>query len=464
MVRSLSGPSGKVVGTKFVLDEVRSRFVYPQDNTLTVYFEFQAPKGDYVLTAYWKDPQGRIAGISPDLKIQTVDKNLNSYWVFMIDSNRPSGIWTVEIRINGAPVGSHSFELVVPQTPKPPAAETPAFPTLDEIYRSGIKSLVWVHKLDTAGRRIDTSTGFVVAPDSILTAFQSIDTAARIEIEFADGNKSTTDEILACNRLQDWAVVKAATRNSPPFQIGKSEPVAVGEQAIVFGIGSGTSRTIGAVDITGRGKMSVFGERININPQLPPMAVGGPLLDHFGKVIGVIGGSLAPGFSLDHSRISADLAVTSPESFAISVTPISMIALQTKYPAATLQSMLESGVITQPLSKTPVFNFGAITDNIAGDYSYISRTRFSRKSSKVIVYTIWKAKDKADKGVVSMNIYDANNRVRSQVKPQPLKLAPNKMMQCQYSFSPESLEPGLYRIDLLWNDLPIWRASISITD
>jgi len=45
LVPSLSGPSGKVVGRDFVLDEVRSRFVYPQDRSATIYFRVGVPSG-----------------------------------------------------------------------------------------------------------------------------------------------------------------------------------------------------------------------------------------------------------------------------------------------------------------------------------------------------------------------------------------------------------------------------------
>jgi hypothetical protein len=311
---------------------------------------------------------------------------------------------------------------------------------------------------------MDTSTGFVVASGSVLTAFQSIDSASKIEIEFADGTRSITDEIFASNRLQDWALIKADTRNVPPFQIGKSESIAVGEQAIVFSIGSGASRTIGAVDISGRGNVVGFGERINIDPQLPLRAVGGPLLDHYGKVIGVIGGSLAPGLWLDHNKLSADVMLTNPGNFALSATPFDLAALQTKYPEATLKNMLESGILTPPLCKTPVFSFGAITDSVGADYSYTARSRFSRTNPKVTLYTVWRGDAKTDKGVLSMSIYDAANRVRSKVKPESLKLTPNRLMRYLYSFNPADLQPGLYRIDLLWNDLPIWRAGIYITD
>jgi S1-C subfamily serine protease len=353
MIRSFSGPSGKVVGPKFVLDEIRNRFVYPQDNSLTVYFECRAPKGNYTLTAYWKDPQGRTAGISPDLKIETVNEELNSYWVFMIDAGKANGIWTVEIRVNGEPVGSHSFELVMPAVPQPPVIETPKIPTLDELYRGSIASLVWVHKLDRAGLRKDTTSGFVVGSDSILTAFQSIDMAAALEIEFADGTASKTIEILAFNRLQDWALIKAATQGRPPLPIGKSSAVVVGEQAIVFSVGSGPSRTIGAVDIVGRGVVRGFGDRIHINPPLPLMAVGGPLLDNYGNVLGVIGGSVAPGMYDDHRKASGALILLRPASSLVSATPIDGIALHPDFPAASLQNLLETGFLQRRFPQLP---------------------------------------------------------------------------------------------------------------
>jgi S1-C subfamily serine protease len=464
MIRSLSGPAGKVVGPKFVLDEIRNRFVYPQDNSLTVYFECRAPKGNYTLTAYWKDPQGRMAGISPDAKIQTVNEELNSYWIFMIDAGKAGGIWTVEIRVNGEPVGFHSFELVMPALPQQPVVETPRIPTLDEMYRAGIASLVWVHKLDRAGLRKDTTSGFIVGSDSILTAFQSIDMAAALEIEFADGTASKTTEMRAFNRLQDWALVKAATQGRPPLPIGKSSAAVVGEQAIVFSVGSGPSRTIGAVDITGRGVVRGFGDRIHINPPLPLMSVGGPLLDNYGNVVGIIGGSVAPGMYGDHRKASGALILLRPASSLVSATPIDGIALRPEFPAASLQNLLETGILTAPLSSTPEFSFGAVTDRVGADYSYVARNQFPRNNSKIIVYTMWQAKGELNKGVISINVYDSNNKVRSTVQPQTLELPPHKLIRYQCNLGTNNIEAGLYRIDLLWNGAPIWRANIAITE
>jgi hypothetical protein len=461
MIRSLSGPSGKAIGNRFVLDEVRNRFVYPQDNTLTVYCEFKAPKGDYVLTAYWKDPQGKVAAISPDIKTQSLSDDLSSYWIFAMNPSLPSGIWTVEIRINGEPIGTHSFELAFPEQPKAIVEEVPKAPKLDELYRLIAQSLVWVHKVDGGGHRVNTSSGFVIGQNSILSAFQSIDSATKIEIEFANGIKIATEEVISCSRLQDWALIKVDTGNTPQLQFGKSESIIIGEQLIAFSVGAGGTRTIGVVDIAGRGMVPGFGERIQMNSTLPLMAMGGPLLDLWGRAVGIIGGSLTAGMSY---RRPIDLRTGIPVNFTASASTLEGIESKIKSPSRTLKDLLDAGILTPPLSKNDVLAFGAITDNIAPDNSYEAKERFSRRDPAIFVYTTWAKQGKIDKGFVSLKIYDTNNSLRAKTGSQNLKLPDGKIMKYQLGFSPANLEPASYRIDLLWNEVPIWRAFFTIMD
>jgi hypothetical protein len=63
-----------------------------------------------------------------------------------------------------------------------------------------------------------------------------------------------------------------------------------------------------------------------------------------------------------------------------------------------------------------------------------------------------------------MNVYDSNNKVRSRVQPQTLDLPSSKWVRYQCNLGTNNIEAGLYRIDLLWNGLPIWRANIAITE
>jgi hypothetical protein len=86
------------------------------------------------------------------VKIETKTRQLTSYWTFELADGMQNGIWTVEIRVDGQPAGSHPFELAGIPQPKPAAAEPapagPKQPTLDAIYRSASQSMVWVYKLD----------------------------------------------------------------------------------------------------------------------------------------------------------------------------------------------------------------------------------------------------------------------------------------------------------------------------
>jgi len=228
LLRSVSGPSGKTVGADFVLDEIRNRFVYPNDKSFVVYFEWEAPLGDHILTAVWKQPDGRVASISPDVKMQTNTSQLKAYWGFTLYPGMDNGVWTMEVRVDGQPAGAHPFE-VVGLPVETPAPSSPKQTTLDEIYKTLGPSVVWIRKLDGTGRRTDLATGFVLEQSVIATSFQAIDSAARLEIEFADGRKGETEEVLGFSRNADWALLKIDTRSLAPIHRGNLNGLEVGK-------------------------------------------------------------------------------------------------------------------------------------------------------------------------------------------------------------------------------------------
>jgi hypothetical protein len=231
------------------LTKLGYRFVFPQDKDLIVYFEWEALPGSHTLTGVWKGPDGRTASISSDIKIDTTTSELNAYWIYNLAATMATGIWTLEVRLDGQPAGSHSFELVIPEQPKensrPLSPASPEPPTLDELYKSAVRSVVWVHKLDEAGRRIDTGSGFVIAANCVATAFQAIDSATHLEVEFAGGRRVATDEIWAWQRLEDWTLIKVDTGDTPPLIRGDVKTVAVGQRLIVFNVEAGFPRAIG---------------------------------------------------------------------------------------------------------------------------------------------------------------------------------------------------------------------------
>lgn len=468
--KSQSGPSGKIVDNRFQFDEIRNRFVYPQDRFLTVYFEWEGPPGDHVLTAYWKDPLGMVASISPDIKMETKTPELHSYWIFEIAPGSRSGIWTAEIRIDGEPSGSHNFEIVAPAPPAPvetAAPQPPKLPTLDEMYVSAGRSLVWVRKLDETGRHIDTALGFVDGTNRIATAFQAIDSAARVEVVFADGRKAISEEVWAYDRLQDWVILKAETGNVPALHRAENASVPVGERYIVFNVESETVRVIGGVDITGKRTIPDFGDRIQLAPNPSREAVGGPLLNPMGEVVGVIGGSVTPGSRFSQYAASVSASLWSRSNVEVAATPIAKIPTTNPSIATAFSDLVTQSVFTQPLTPASSLVYGGSARSVSkvpNDASTNDASEFSHRDRVAWIYTLWRKKDKEARGVTSAKVYDYKNRLLVDIAPKKISLPDGPPLRVAFDFSIETFPAGVYRVDVYWNDKPAWRTFFRVTE
>ena len=456
LVRSLSGPAGKVVGSQFVLDETRNRFVFPQDRGLVVVFDWKASPGTHALTGTWKDPSGKVVFISPDIRLVSEGPTMTGYWNYEIYPTSPAGIWTLEVRIDGQPAGSHNFELVVPQAPA-----TPAAPRLDDIYRNSQRSMVWIHKLNLEGRRVDVSSGFVSGQDRVITAFQAIDSADAIEIEFSDGRRTKTENLLGANRLQDWAILSVPTANIPALPISTATDLPMSDHYLVFSLEPGLNRTFGGVDITGRRQDQLFGERIQLAPILAAETAGGPLLNMTGQVVGLLGGNVTPGGRFDERSEptrSPYWALTSNPGSAI---PMSLVH---EMPPSTFADLRAAGQLSSPIHPHPNFQSGETvpTPKKGQVVGYRMVTQFSRQDSISLV-TDWRKEEKEGKGAVDVKLYDAQNRLLVTMPPKKMSLS-NTKTTLQSDFSLPNAPRGTYRIDVRWNEETVWRTFITITD
>jgi S1-C subfamily serine protease len=458
LVRSLSGPSGKIVGSQFVFDETRSRFVYPQDRTLTVYFEWESTPGDHVLTATWKMPDGRIASVSPDVKIQTTSTALNCFWIFNLAPENPNGAWTVEVRIDGQPAGSHAFELAGLDA-------TAGRWTLDRVFTTYSPAVVRVHKIDETGRRMDSSGGFVIALNAVATAFQSIDAAAILEVEFADGRKVRVNEVLAMSRSGDWAVLSADTQSTPALPRGDAKPTVVGSRLAAFSVDAGTS-VIVPVDVGGVSPPAGYGGRIRFAPSVPAGALGGPLIDDRGNVVGILGGSLMPGARLD-PRTMEQYPWLFHDQSSTSATVIAAVPVPVPAAPKTLADLRAMSLLTPPIAPMPEFVSGGAATELpkdANNHIIRDRTEFSaRDDAQINVYGYWLKKAKLSKGELSGAVFDAENQVRVTIAPKKITLT-DQQQRVAFAISPKGLTPGYYRIDVCWDGKPAWRLYVHITD
>jgi hypothetical protein len=76
---------------------------------------------------------------------------------------------------------------------------------------------------------------------------------------------------------------------------------------------------------------------------------------------------------------------------------------------------------------------------------------------------LWVRKAKKSKGEISANVYDVLNRVRVKVEPKKVALG-DIPVRVAFTFAPTALQPGVYRIDVNWDDRPVWRTFVRITD
>lgn len=371
--------------------------------------------------------------------------------------------------MDGHPAGSHAFEIAGMEEPKrevaPAAAALPKQPTLDEIFKTTIPSMVWIQKLDGAGRRIDTLSGFVIGPNQIATAFQSIDAATALEIEFGNGRKSMTVEVQRWSRTGDWAILKVDTGSSPSIPRGDPKSVAVGERLIVFNV-EGSARVIGGVDISGKRTVPVFGERIQISPAVSAEAAGGPLLDVYGHVVAILGGSLTPGARFAGRTMSVSPALWNSFSAENAATPVSEIPESLSGSGKLLEALRTDGVLTTAVTPMPEFMYGGSTTDMpksASDPMPRDVSDFSTRDPQIWIYALWVRKGKTSKGQISASVYDPMNRLRFAVAPKKASL-PATPVRMAFNFSPAALEPGVYRVDLNWDGRPVWRTFIRITE
>ena len=468
LLRSQSGPGGVVSGATFLFDETRNRFVFPNDKSLTAYFEWKSTPGLHVLSAFWKQPDGRILSISPDVKINAPGELLNCYWIYQLTQGLPNGIWTVEIKIDGQPAGSHSFEIAGMEAPKQdpaPVPEAPKPPTVDQIFKAASPSLVWIHKLDKAGRKVDTATGFVIAPNRVATAFQAVDGASGLEVEFTNGLRSGVSGLASWSRAGDWTVLTIPTPGIKPLERGNSDAVAVGERLIVFSFETG-ARTIGGVDIAGRTNVPGFGGRIQISPAVATEAAGGPLLDVFGRVVGVLGGSVNPGARFPGRATSISPALWVTFHAAASATPITEVKLPTGDETKSFADLTAQSIFTAPIEPMAEFQYGGATNELPKSaMSSLPRdmSDFSTHDGQIYIYTLWIRRGKLGKGELSAKVYDAMNRVKIDVAPKKTSLS-EVPVRIAFGFPPAQLQPGVYRVDVLWDGQPAWRTFVRIVD
>jgi len=204
--------------------------------------------------------------------------------------------------------GPETGQLVTP-TPLPPAIVTQADAEnamLTNIYLRVNPSVVNIEIVSGVHRNLDivdsSGSGFVLDDEGhIVTNAHVVRDAEEILVTFADGYVINA-ELIAVDDYSDLAVIRVDPQRAPlvPVELGDSNTLQVGQRVIAIGnpFGLAGSMTVGIVSALGRSLPSAQlldpaydrysnPSIIQIDAAVNPGNSGGPLLDSFGRVVGI---------------------------------------------------------------------------------------------------------------------------------------------------------------------------------
>ena len=467
VLRSVSGAAGHEDGTRYIMDDPRSVFTVAKDAKVTVYFEWEGPPGAHHFEGLWKSPEGRIVLIS-DFRYEAKGNRYNGYWSMLLSEGTPSGEWNLEARIDGEPAGMHSFVL----TGSSPAGSSPAPAILSsaDLYKTAFDNTVTIERISSDGAVLGKSTGFWIGGSRILTAFDAIDSAASLRILMRDGSKMITDQVLAWNRWQDWAVLKTQATNKSWLKAGSKEALNVGDRCVFLDIVPVGARLVDG-SITGKNTFPRAGERVLVASGITSPSFGGPLLDEYGNYVGVVGGSVLPGGDPIQTLIllsEPGARASSMETTGLAVPRTILPDVPESTPATSLSELASRGELLTPVVKSDSFRFASLATMagktrgsgfLANEYKRV----FTKRDANASVYVSWQTTSK-EKLICTLRLFNMDNKMIDQSKPREISLGQGKYIETTWDIPLKSMSTGIYRVDLVLNDKTAWRDFFRIAE
>jgi S1-C subfamily serine protease len=459
---------GSVSGTKLLeqsgrlsLEDPRTVFYSPADKEIIVYFTWEGPPGPHRFEGVWKNPSGKVA-MTSEFEYKPEQRRFGGYFKMLTGDAPATGVWTLEARIDGETAGSHTFQITTAERPEGVTnAPTRRMLNPSEIYNRAAAASVFIENINAKGARRSVGTGFFIGPGKLLTAFQVIDGAARVRVIGPQGRTVEATEVLSYNRRQDWILLKVPIDNMPALERVSTASWSIGDRNYFLDVPADGNRVLVDTTIIGKQNLGVVGHRINIGDTLDRRGVGSPLINDFGEVIGMIGGSLIPGAAFNEvlafGEGSINLGGVSRGTVAI---PIELINDTPN--ATTVDGLLKAGQFIPALATTPSVLDGRLarTMNKKTDPPQVidEKVEFSPAMSDAVVLVTWLPKEKR-KGYPALRVYDIDNQlINETLNKKKITVNPNKLSYSLWELKFATLKPGIYRIDVLLDSDFVWRT------
>ena len=462
LIRSVSGTKLVQDSARYGVEDPRTVFYVPADKEIIVYFTWEGPPGPHHFEGFWKNPSGRVT-MTSDFDYKSEQRRFGGYFRMMPGESPATGVWTLEARIDGETAGSHAFEILIAPRPENIDAK-PARHLLPpaEIYSRAAAASVRVESINAKGTRRNVGTGFFIARGKLLTAFQVIDGAAKVRVAGPQGGSIEVTEVHTFNRRQDWIILNVPLEGMPSLERDATNAAAIGDRSFFLDVPAEGSRVLVDTSLIGKQDLGPAGDRLNLSDTVNRRAIGSPLLNEYGEVIGLIGGSLLPGAAfLEDAAFAArshTLGVASRGTFAV---PIALVN-DTASGATTIDGLLRDGQFMPPLASTQSVLSGVLARSVNKKTNppqpIEERLEFSRSNAQGVLLLTWLPTEKR-KGYPSLRVYDLDNRLISEtLNKKKITVTPNKLSYSLWDLNLAPLQPGIYRVDVLLDGDFVWRT------
>jgi S1-C subfamily serine protease len=184
------------------------------------------------------------------------------------------------------------------------ASATPPPSIASQVYQVIAPALVRIEgNVPGDAKKVSTGTGTVIDDQGhILSSWHIVEKSTRIEVTFYDGTESEA-VIVAQEPENDLVVLRAKLLpdNLMPATLGSSGALNVGDDAIVVGNPFGIRNSLSAGVISGLNRNfkspktgATLKNLIQFDAAVNPGNSGGPLLNRYGEVVGIVTALLNP--------------------------------------------------------------------------------------------------------------------------------------------------------------------------
>jgi S1-C subfamily serine protease len=459
VIRSVSGTRIHQESGRSEVEDARSVFYIPADKEVVVYFAWEGPAGKHHFEGIWQNPSGKVSLISV-YDYQTETRRFGGYFKLLL-ADAPPGGWLLEARIDGEPAGAHAFQVVSAERPENVVSARRLL-SRAEIYNKAAAAAVVIENIDQRGARRLVGSGILISPGHVLTAFEVIDGATRVRITATQGKPTEVTEVLAWNRRQDWAILSVPADNAATVLPRAADPLAIGDRCYLLDMPAEGNRVLLETSLIGRQNLDRGNERLNIGDTFDRRAVGSPVLNDYGEIIGLAAGGLLPGapFIGDAVLSYRNGSLASPTRGALAV-PIELVAEAGATPT-TIANLAASGQFTPVLAGNQIILNGALARDLnrkANPPQTIDeKSEFSRSDSRAVVFLTWMSREKRS-GIPILRVYDLDNRlVTEDAGKKKFNFGANAISYSFWDLELTRLPPGLYRLDVLLDTDTVWRT------